>query len=567
MRRRIFLYFCILIVTVACIMGVAAYTISRGSYERELTSSMLSQIDLFSRQIQGDVASQAEEYVEAFVTTRITIIDADGNVLYDTEVSEPGNHRDRPEVAAAFETGTGVSKRFSDSTWQPYLYVAKRVPYGGGDIVVRFSVGMDYLTDINHDLLLYLLAAVAGAAGVALVLSMLFTKKIVQPVRALSDYARAVSGGDMDAELHYRPGGELGELARSVKVMQRRLKRALRKEQAKNAQLHAILNSTAGGILALDTSGVILLINRRAVEMLELAREDAVGKELFAVCRDKQLGDFIRASKPGTMEYEHRGRSFSVSQSPITDDMGNALGVVAVLQDVTEVKRLLNVRSEFASNVSHELKTPLTSIRGFVDTLKNGAIGNPAAAERFLDIIEIETERLTSLINDILEISALESAQPEQQPEQCNVDTVAAEVEELVEHTAAKKNVTVSYRNDTGRSEYPIGHDRLKQLLINLVSNAIQYNREGGRVDIVVEQADDTWRLRVSDTGIGIEPEDQPRIFERFYRVDKGRSRQNGGTGLGLSIVKHIAHIYGGTVRVESTPGQGSEFIVELPLQ
>ncbi len=567
MRRRILLYFIILILTVTGIMGIAVYTVSRSSYEQELTQSLYAEIGLFASQMDEDLSRLAEEYAAQLKTTRITVVDQSGAVLYDTEVAEPGNHANRPEIQEAFETGQGVSRRFSQSTWTTYLYVARRVEWQGQPVVVRFSVGMEQLRQIDQEILLFLCGGMLGAVGIALLMSGLFSKRVVMPVRALADFARAVSRGEEAPQFHYRRKDELGMLTRSVKIMQTRLARTIRRAEEKNTQLQTVLNSVPSGIVAMDPEGVILLLNSPAADMLGLVKDEAVGHVLQEVYRLDALHDFLGDPDQMSMELSDRGRTYTVTKAPMQGEDGAPMGTVVVLQDVTEMQRLLGMRSEFASNVSHELKTPLTSIKGFVDTLKNGAMDNPESAKRFLDIIDIETDRLTSLINDILEISDLESGRPDEAPAPCDVDTVAGEVLEMIAKSAQERGIVLSYHNDSGRREYPVDQYRMKQLLLNLVSNAVRYNRDHGKVDIYVDGTPERLTLRVRDTGIGIAPEDQPRVFERFYRVDKGRSRASGGTGLGLCIVKHIAQMYGGSVHVTSELGVGSEFVVNLPVK
>jgi two-component system phosphate regulon sensor histidine kinase PhoR len=264
--------------------------------------------------------------------------------------------------------------------------------------------------------------------------------------------------------------------------------------------------------------------------------------------------------------YKNGKRILQVHVSPIypTDNRTMNTGALAFINDITQVRKLEEMRSEFVSNVTHELKTPLTSIQGFVETLKEGAVNDPSVAEKFLDIIDIEADRLRSLINDILQLSEIESMKQDNEKQLFELCPLVEEVESMLANAASDKNVTL-YNQTPSPLMLEADRHRMKQLLINLVDNAIKYNKPGGRVTVWAEIVGPSLEIHVKDTGIGIPSDHTDRIFERFYRVDKGRSRAMGGTGLGLSIVKHIAQLYGGTVRVESEEGKGSEFIVTLP--
>ena len=250
--------------------------------------------------------------------------------------------------------------------------------------------------------------------------------------------------------------------------------------------------------------------------------------------------------------------------TPMTKD-GAVVGAVALVEDITELRRLEQVRTDFAANVSHELKTPLTSIKGFVETLQNGAISNPETAQKFLKIIMLEADRLTRLINDILSISKLESGSDNPPREYIRLDKMANEISEMLSILASEKDVTIHSRENAEPSYVHGNADQMEQMLINLIENAIKYNKHGGSVNVSVFNNEKTVNLLISDTGIGIPEEHLPRLFERFYRVDKGRSRSMGGTGLGLAIVKHIASNMGAMIEVHSKFGEGTEFLITFP--
>ena len=346
------------------------------------------------------------------------------------------------------------------------------------------------------------------------------------------------------------------------------------KQISRNQVLSTVMSQMQNGIIAVNQDMKVIYINSMAKKLLGVAgnpQNQHVNEALKDVKLDDVFAEAMRQEGVYTNEVAARTtmgrghRPLRLYVSPMRRE-GMVVGALAIVEDITELRRLEEVRTDFAANVSHELKTPLTSIRGFVETLENGAIDNPQMAHKFLRIIIMETERLTRLINDILSISKLESGKDEVATERIRLDKRAYEICEMLQIQADEKKVELNYHlND--EPVYIIGNpDRVEQMLINLTENAIKYNREGGSVTVQVFADAQEANVTISDTGIGIAEENLPRLFERFYRVDKGRSRQMGGTGLGLAIVKHIVRSMGGEIEVHSKLGEGTEFLITLPL-
>ena len=346
------------------------------------------------------------------------------------------------------------------------------------------------------------------------------------------------------------------------------------KQASRNHALNVVMNQMQNGIIAVDHELNVILVTPVAKKLLGIVGNPE-GRFVSETSKDVKLEDvFNEAMRQGgvyTNEVAARTtvgrghRPLRLYVSPMRNE-GQIVGALAIVEDITEIRRLEQVRTDFAANVSHELKTPLTSIRGFVETLQAGAIDNPPMAHKFLKIIMSETERLTRLINDILSISKLESGDDEVTTERLNLNKMTRDVVDILEIHAEEKQVTVNC-NMSNEPVCIIGNnDRVKQLLINLIENAIKYNKPGGSVTVQVFSNGQEANVTISDTGIGIPEESLPRVFERFYRVDKGRSRQMGGTGLGLAIVKHIVRSMGGEIEVHSKYGEGTEFLVTLPL-
>ena len=346
------------------------------------------------------------------------------------------------------------------------------------------------------------------------------------------------------------------------------------RQASRNHALSVVMNQMQNGIIAVDGNLKVMLVTPVAKKLLGIIG-NTEGRFVSEASKDVRLDDvFNEAMRQGgvyTNEVAARTamgrghRPLRLYVSPMRND-GQVVGALAMVEDITEIRRLEQVRTDFAANVSHELKTPLTSIRGFVETLENGAIDNPEMAHKFLRIIMLETERLTRLINDILSISKLESGNDEVSIERLRLDKMAYDVADMLSIHAGEKEVTINCHLNKEPVNIMGNSDRVEQMLINLIENAIKYNKPGGSVTVQVFSNGVEANVAISDTGIGIAEENLPRLFERFYRVDKGRSRQMGGTGLGLAIVKHIVRSMNGEIEVHSKLGEGTEFLITLPL-
>ncbi len=393
-------------------------------------------------------------------------------------------------------------------------------------------------------------------------------KRIGQIMLALDRF----SDGNFDSRIEFFPEKDM-QTAEYNAIISRIQDRIFRQTN-RNHVLSMVMSQMQNGIIAVDQNLKVIYITSVAKKLLGITGNPEY-KSISEASKDVKLDDVFREAMHQDGVYTNevaartavgRGhRPLRLYVSPMRRDE-NVVGALAIIEDITELRRLEQVRTDFAANVSHELKTPLTSIRGFVETLQAGAIDNPEMARKFLNIIMMEAERLTRLINDILSISKLESGNYDTTTERIRLDKKARDVCEMLSIHASEKQVTIINRlND--EPVYIIGNpDRVEQLLINLTENAIKYNVPGGSVTVQVFSNADEANVSISDTGIGIAEENLPRLFERFYRVDKGRSRQMGGTGLGLAIVKHIVRSMNGEIEVHSKLGQGTEFLVTLPL-
>ncbi len=597
MKNRIVKYTILLVIIATAITGIFTYALAQYFYKSEVRNSNENTAILLSHQIEEhslsnktiDYDKLAKDYArllnnkapssENFTfATRITIIDYKGTVLgeSDSNIIEMQNHLDRKEIKEAIQGKVGTDERFSETMKISYLYVA--LPMQSRNIIVRVSVPLYQINSINKAFLFYTILGVLVGLLLTIVISVKFSKVITSPINLLINTSKEIANGNYKKRVDIHSKDEIGELAITFNEMADKLDNTLCGILDKNVRVDTIINSMRDGIIAIDTNYKILIINTIACDIFGIKHGPGIiGKNLLDITRNSKVNSFLKDTIKDNIALTDEITIFSpkmdsdftykIYTNPIknTDVNHKNAGGVITLHDLTSVKKLELIRTQFVSNVTHELKTPLTSIRGFVETLKNGAIDDTAVATKFLDIIDIEAERLYILINDILQLSEIESMRKDDQVTQTNLNLIIDEVVTLLETSANKKNITLEV-DVQPNIIIEVNNYRIKQMLINLIDNAIKYNIENGTVFIKANKSNGKTIISIKDTGIGIPEKHHSRIFERFYRVDKGRSRNMGGTGLGLSIVKHIVNLYSGDIRIISAPGQGTEFIIQLPL-
>lgn len=513
-----------------------------------------------------------EQFVQAAPEKRLTIIDVDGTVLADTEADPAAmeNHADRSEVKQAALTGWGEALRPSESVGVTMLYEAKRFADG---MVGRASMNVSSIDSLVLNSVGGFLAAALVALVVALLMASRMARMVLRPLNVVGDALQGVLDGNQDREAltRYEGDDEVRPLLRYIDKLVERLGDHINQIRAERDKVSLILECMDEGLILLDEAGSVLALNRAAKRLFGVG-EDSDGSSVLLLTRSRALRQAlqtVRADKtPVVLDIEDPAfgeRSLRMFLSPVSGRQyeGESVGCSILISDVTDLKRAEGIRSEFTANVSHELKTPLTSIKGFTDMLSTGMVKDPEDQKRFFSMIGVEVDRLIELINDILKLSELESVAIEQCEERADVLEAAKAAETLLSQAAGSAGITLSVAGMPAEAAIPAG--RLKELMLNLMENGVKYNEPGGRVDVRVSADERFVTATVSDTGIGIPEEARQRIFERFYRVDKGRARKNGGTGLGLAIVKHILQLYGGSVSVESEPGRGSTFAVKLP--
>jgi two-component system phosphate regulon sensor histidine kinase PhoR len=492
---------------------------------------------------------------------RVTYIDKDGRVLIDSFIDKDSmdNHNNREEVIQARKQRVGYSVRDSISSKGEYIYCATL--YNNG-YIVRSSVPLKTVTGLESSYLKYYAIILIFAILVSLIFSSNLSYAIAKPIKDLEFITSRIAKGEMDRRANIATRDEIGHLANTFNNMADKLQETLDDSIEKQNRLEAILKSMDSGVIAVDKNYKVIMINPYAKKIFGI-NKDIIGKNLMDNIRDFELEDIIKNSKDEYTEikiYWPKERDLRIKTADIINGY-EKIGTVAVVQNITEFKKLENMRSQFVANVSHELKTPLTSIKGFAETLKD--VHDDKTKEKFLNIINDEADRLTRLISDILTLSDIENSK-EVKTDEINVEKTINEVYYLVSKSAESKNISVTLYCESVPDI--IGdRDKFKQMIINLVDNAIKYTEDGGKVEVGTKVENENCIIWVKDNGVGIPKVHLSRLFERFYRVDKARSRAQGGTGLGLAIVKHIVMSFNGAIDVQSEVGAGSIFTVTIP--
>ncbi len=531
---------------------------------------------------QGDQATRLENQKElqslieklALETEmRMTVVSESGLVLADSD-RDPKTmlgHANRPELIAAGEVGRGIATRQSPTLQIDMYYLALQVKTATDKIAfVRVAVELDTIhrrvAMVRQSL--WLLALLFGLIATALTYAIV--GRIIHPLAQLTERAQAIATGTDNALVPVRSRDEIGLLSEAFNQMQLELARRFRQLRENNEQMSTVLGSMDEGIIAIDSHQRIVLANDASKTMLNFTTPNEVGRPLLEAVRSRVLHEVVQKclekGDPVQTEFESLNqarRDLAVRATCLPGDPTH--GVVMVLHDITELRRLENLRQEFVANVSHELKTPLASIKAYAETLRLGAINDPENNTRFVDRIEEQAERLHQLILDMLQIARVESGEEAFDITRVSIEKVVHSCVGQQIETAQRKQIRLSVEPPKKPLFVLADEDGLSTILDNLIGNAIKYTPEGGEVKVRWLLENDQVVLAVQDTGIGIEPQHQTRVFERFYRADKARSRELGGTGLGLSIVKHLCQAFGGSVTLKSIIGEGSTFYVRLP--
>lgn len=555
MKKRIIASILITVVFAIAILSSVFFAVVNIK-EVDRTKEILS---LYNKLITYDLQKGNYDFCEYKINNqeiRVSIIDKEGQVLYDSLGEIIDNHVNREEVVEAFDKGVSSLVRFSDTVGKDLVYYATRID---DNTVIRTSAQMSDTKLITSKSSKYFLLIIIGVVVISIVLCEKLVKIIVQPVRELEEVTQKIANGDLNKRAVIYYNDEIGSLAKTFNEMADMLEIKISDSLDKQNKLEAILESMESGVIAITAAGKVMLINPYAKSLFGIG-EDIIGKNISNYIIDHDFLSFIRdvidIDAKEIKLFHPFEREIKVKKAPIIGQRGSEIGIVISIQDITDIKRLENMRSQFVANVSHELKTPLTSIKGFSETLR--IVDDENTKNKFLDIIDKETDRLTLLIDDILILSNIENMN-KLSNEKFNPNEVVEDVINMIKKEAAKKNISIEVEKKF--NGLLVGDkDKFYQVVLNLTTNSIKYSNENGNVKIFTNKSKDKFVLMVKDDGIGIPKEDLPRIFERFYIVDKSRTSKS--TGLGLAIVKHIVKLFNGEIFVESEVGKGSKFTV-----
>ena len=567
--------------------GLVGFVVSRAARERltnHLSKNLLVQGRLIGLQASADRIRKKDagaldrwaDVLGSEAGSRITVTAADGRVLGDSEVSLDRlkyveNHAKLPEIRAALAAGSGISVRRSETVGMDFLYAAVPIVDAGKNIgTVRLATP---LTDVQREvqaLQWKILVSSGFCLLAALFLSLYVSRAFYAPVAKLSAAAERISRGDYAAVVDTGSDDELGQFGGMLSALAGRVSETIAELSAEQRQLTAIFDNMVEGVALVGPKGNLRDMNMVMERLFGVAADEVKGRPFIEAVRQAPLEEIVRRTLADRIAHQDEFSLFTpdetvfeVHANPIFD--GEELqGAVIVLHDITRLRRLEEVRKEFVANVSHELRTPLASVKGFAETLLRGGLEDKKNRTEFVETIERHADRLTGLVDDLLELASIESGKRTMRKETLRLRDAAEEIITSLEPLRKRRSISVENRIP---ADLAIRFDKaaLTQVFQNLISNAIKYNCEKGRVEISARKEDKKTIISVKDTGMGIPSESLSRVFERFYRVDKARSREMGGTGPGLSIVKHLVESHDGRVWVESDEGAGSVFFFALP--
>jgi len=584
--KRLFwqLYPTFLLISVISVMAISWYAFSslRDFFLDQTQIDLKVRGQLLEQQIRSYLTPLDALSIDAtckkigrLSATRITVILPNGEVVGDTDEDPQSmdNHRSRPEVLQALKNGQGSSTRYSRTLHQNMMYVAISLKK---DDTVAAVIRTSFSLSAIDGTLKQVHIRIAWGGFIMVLFAALFSymasRYIGRPIEQIRRGAERFARGDLKFRLPSMATKELSSLSASLNDMAAQLDEKMKSFIHQRNELEAVLASMVEGVMAVDKDERILSVNRAAANMFESQPEVLQGRLIQEVIRNRDLQGFVTKALANETNiendisfYTNNERIIRAYCSSLRDANGVQVGTLVVLNDVTRIRRLENIRRDFVANVSHEIKTPLTAIKGFVETLQRGAVDNLEESERFLDIIARHVERLNSIVDDLLCLSRIEAEdeKKELKLEKSPVRNILEVAIQVCQAKADEKNISIELSCDkemTARIDPPL----FEQAAVNLIDNAVKYSADNSSIQISAHAEQNEIVIRFQDHGIGIPKQHLDRLFERFYRVDKARSRNLGGTGLGLSIAKHIIQAHGGRIAVESTPGAGSTFSIFL---
>lgn len=578
-------YVLIIIVSLVAVLWYSTHSV-KDIYLEKTTSDLLARAkfaELFIRddieELNYDEVEQICEKLGDATETRVTVILPSGKVVADSH-EDPfsmDDHSTRPEVVRSMLPGEtyAASIRYSNTLNKKMLYVAYPLMDGHNVMgIIRTAFSIESIDQVIGWMYLRILAVGAGIMVLAALVSLAVSKKVTEPLEKMKKGAERFAQGDLKHQLTAPKSQEIAAVVDSMNKMAYQLDERIKTVLRQKNELDTVLSSMTEGVIAVDNDQRFIILNQAASQLISSENEIQKGKKLQETVRNRELLDFVEKALKTDQTIEtqisflidKQEKCLQLHGTALQDDKGRKIGALVVLNDVTMMRRLEKVRTDFVANVSHELKTPVTSIKGFVETLLDGAMNDPEDAKRFLRIIDRQSNRLHAIIDDLLILSKLEQQQSDEISFQSTkINKVLSDAVQLCEIKRKQKDIEVEVNCDNSLRAN-INGPLIEQAMVNLLDNAIKYSDEGSDIQLSAQRLNGHIVIKVRDHGQGIESNLLPRLFERFYRVDKARSRNMGGTGLGLSIVKHIVQVHKGSVNVESELGKGSTFTLELPV-
>jgi len=581
MKRKILIFSIALIIISVALTSLISINVTIRESERDNIVKLENYANLISMAVEEDlingVAPDFSRYASDFgdkIGDRVTFVAPDGKVLGDSSLgakyTDMENHRYREEIKEALSGVTGVGIRDSGTLNVKFVYVAvPLIRNGNVEVITRVAMEIDQLEVINNYIIKTALASAIAGILAAVALSLIYSGRLTRPVGAIMKAVSGIAEGNYDDRVYIKTGDEMEAIAERINETADRLSLTISELSENNSKMMSVLSSMKEALIAVDNDFNVILTNRAAAEMFGLTEKDA-GVHLLRVFRRSQLYEAFKRVVDdrflGDQEIDlGDDKIYKIRTALISSQKtGKSLGIMALIEDITDYRKLENIRKDFVANVSHELKTPLTSIAGFVETLQGRASEDPVVRKRFLDIIAVETARLKRLIDDILIISDIERGRETRSDARIDIREAIDATIRSIDPVISEKHARIIRDYQEGEFVVLGNPDRFRQMMVNLIENAVKYSGPEAEVRIAVARKDDRIQISVRDNGCGISEEHLPRIFERFYRVDRSRSQKEGGTGLGLAIVKHIVNLFDGEINVQSKVGEGTEFTIIL---
>ena len=555
------------------------------NYDKSLTKErLLTAANLSTQVLKPSLENPTIEEIQDVVSglgektgVRITVIDENGVVLGDSTKNprEMENHSERPEIKQAFNNGIGESTRYSSTHHKEMFYVA--VPYQDKNdktqTVIRAALPLSIIQQALIPLEKKVIYMGILLTILALLLSLAVSKTTTKSLAGIINISEELAKGNLNVDIPVSESkGEIPKITKALNHMAQKLSEVFKQLSHEKNQLEAVLSAMSEGVMVVSEKGKIIIINNALKGMFNLP-DDPAQKPYWEVLRNRDVVKLIdgvlenwKADNKEIFYLYPEERYYLANVIPINSPEKE---IIVVMLDITDFKRLENIKADFIANVSHELRTPLTAIKGYTETLEEEAFENPQDQKHFLRIIKRHTDRLINIVSDLLVLSEVEGrdslSKDTSDFEEIKIDEIIISSLEALKTKAAEKSLEMSFETTESENKITANRFLLEQMFINLIDNAVKYTPDRGKIGIKTTSYDKELEIEIYDTGIGIPKDSVPRIFERFYRVDKTRSRKMGGTGLGLSIVKHIVLIHGGNIEVQSEEGKGSRFIITLP--